>query len=54
MRHAVFQDHGTLSSAELFFPYNYGHGCHLGHVTKAIFTKVRLPLPMKAPHKTLP
>ena len=29
----------------------YGHGGHLGHVTKTSFTKFMFPLPNGAPHK---
>ena len=44
--HAKFQDHRTFASGE-----EYGHGSHLGHVIKTIFTKFMFSLPMKAPHK---
>ena len=38
MRHAMFQDYRTLGSTEEDFSIHvYGHGSHLGHVTKTIF-----------------
>ena len=32
----------------------YGHGSHLGHVSKTIFTKFTFPLPKRAPHNVWP
>ena len=39
MLHAKFQDHRTLGSREEDFEdfTIYGHGSHLGHMTKTIF-----------------
>ena len=31
----------------------HGHGGHLGHVTKMIFTKFMFPLPKKTPYLAL-
>ena len=54
MLHVKFQDHRISGSGEedfLRFITIYGHGGHLGHVTKMIFTKFMFPFPKKAPHK---
>ena len=40
MRHAMFQDHRTLGSAENFAIY--GHDSHLGHVSKTILHKLSI------------
>ena len=39
MLHAKFQDHRTLGSRDKVFKVlpKYGHGGHLGHVTKTVF-----------------
>ena len=42
MRDTMFQEHRTLNSAEEFAIY--GHGSHLVHVSKTIFTKFTFPL----------
>ena len=49
MRHIMFQEHRTFCS-ELDFAI-HGHGSHLGHVSKTIFTKFTFPLSKRAPHK---
>ena len=41
MRHAMFQDHRTLGSAEDFAIY--GHDSHLVHVSKTILHKIYVP-----------
>ena len=41
MRHAMFQDHRTLGSAEDFTIY--GNDSHLGHVRKTILHKIYVP-----------
>ena len=54
MLHAKFHYHRISGSAKrIFFKVFtiFGHGSHLGHVTKMIFTKFMFPLPKKAPHK---
>ena len=46
-----FQDHRTSSSLEEDFETFFticGHGGHLGHVTWAIYTNFRSPLPQEA------
>ena len=45
MLHAKFQDHRTLVSEEDFLKVLaiYGHGCHLSHITKIIFTENYVP-----------
>ena len=43
MRHAIFQNHKTLGSAEDFAIF--GHGSNHGHVSKTIFTKLRSIFP---------
>ena len=50
MRDTMFQEHRTLDSAEDFAIY--GHGSHLGHVSKTIFTKFAFPLSKRAPYKS--
>ena len=49
VRHTMFQEHRTFSSALDFAIY--GHGSHLGHVSKTIFTKFTFPISKRAPHK---
>ena len=49
VRHTMYQEHRTFCS-ELDFAI-YGHGSHLGHVSKTIFTKFTFPLSKRAPHK---
>ena len=41
MRHAMFQDHRTLGSAEKFAIY--WHDSYLGHVSKTILHKIYIP-----------
>ena len=52
MRHAMFQDHRTLGSADDFAIY--GHDSHLGHVSKTILHKINIPYSKRAPQKTWP
>ena len=52
MRHTMFQEHRTLGSAKDFVIY--GHGSHLGHASKTIFTKFTFRLSKRALHKVLP
>ena len=52
MRDTMFQEHRTLDSAEDFAMY--GHGSHLVHVSKTIFTKFTFPLSKRAPYKVWP
>ena len=40
MRHAMFQDHRTLRSADFAI---YGHDSHLGHVSKTVLHKIYVP-----------
>ena len=49
MRHTIFQENRTLGSSEDFAVY--GHGSHLGHVSKTVFTKFTFPISKRAPHK---
>ena len=49
MRYVMFQERRTFDSAEDFDIY--GHGSHLGHVSKTIFTKFTFPLSKRAPYK---
>ena len=53
MLHAKFQDNRISGSGEDFLKVFtlYGHGGHLGHETKMIFTELMFPFPKKAPHK---
>ena len=52
MLHAKFQDHRASFLKKKIFTVLaiYGHGDHLGHVNKTIFTKFMFPLPSEAPH----
>ena len=52
MSDTMFQEHRTLDSGEDFAIY--GHGSHLGHVSKTIFTKFTSPLSKRAPYKVWP
>ena len=52
MRHTMFQEYRTLDYADEFAIY--GHGSHLGHVSKIIFTNFTFPLSKRAPHKVWP
>ena len=52
MRDTMFQEHRTLDSGEDFAIY--GHGSHLGHVSKTIFSKFTFPLSKRAPYKVWP
>ena len=57
MLHSKFQEHRTLGSEEKRFLKVlaiYGHGGHLGHVTKIIFRKFMFSLAKEAPHKSWP
>ena len=50
MMHTKFQGHEPLGSREedCFNVFTtYGHGGHLGHVTKTIWAKYRSPIPKK-------
>ena len=50
MLHAKFQDHRTSGSGEedLFKVFTiYGHGGHLGHVTRTIYINFRFPFPRR-------
>ena len=52
MLHAKFQDYRILGSGEDFLQVFtiYGHGSHLGHVTKTLFfVNLCPPLPKEAP-----
>ena len=55
MLHAKFHDHRTISSVgEDFFKVFtiYGHGGHLGHVTRTIHINcLSFPIPKEAPYE---
>ena len=49
MLHTKFQDHRTSGSGEDFLKVFtiYGHGGHLGHVTRTIYTNFGSPFPRR-------
>ena len=55
MLHAKFQDHRISASEEVLLKVLtiYGHGGHIGHVTRMIFTKFLFHLSEKARNKIL-